>query len=312
MRPYASLTFAALSALFLTAASAFAQPAAAPTPPAPPAGHAPTAPPAPPLRYFRYGATELVIRDAVAFVRVVPENRNDIAIAVVNNGPLPAPELRADRNRLTVDGKLRRRVLSCRTGEEGRFDVNVSRVGWVRTAQIPVIEVRVPQHADVSTGGAIRLHMARAQSAQVRIEGCGDADLEGVTDDADLRVSGSPNLRLYDVGTATLSVAGAGDVTLGVVRTGLTVSIAGSGDLTASRVDGPTNIAVQGSGDVMIRDGHATVLSVAIAGSGDVTHNGEADRLDAAIFGAGDVRVHKVNGPVSRRVLGVGDIVVGR
>ena len=66
------------------------------------------------------------------------------------------------------------------------------------------------------------------------------------------------------------------------------------------------------SGDVLIRDGHATVLSVAIAGSGDVTHNGAAQRLDAVVLGSGDVRVHQVNGPVSRQVFGGGDVVVGR
>lgn len=307
MRPFGTL--ASLAAFVLMAGTAVAQT----TPPAPPAVAAPQARvPAPPvLRYYRYNATELQIRDVVAFVRVHPENRADIAIAIVNPSSLPAARLRTNRNRLlVVDGQLRRRVRGCRTGAQGRFDVNVSNIGWLRTEQIPIIEVRVPQNAQVSAGGAVRLTMGRAESADITLDGCGDADLEGVSGEINLAIGGSSDVRLYDAGTASISLAGDGDATVGVIRNGLTVSIAGSGDLAASRVDGPTNIAVQGSGNVTIRDGRANILSVAIAGPGDVIHNGVADRLDAAILGSGDVRVRRVTGQVTRRVLGSGDIVV--
>lgn len=264
------------------------------------------------LRFARYAATEVQVVNAVAFVRVVPENRSDVAFALVNHGPLAAPQVRVVRGRLIIDGQLRRRVRTCRAGAEGRFDVEVTRVGRLNAAQIPVYELRVPQNAVISTGGAIRLHVAPSQRARVRVEGCGDADIDAVATDADISVSGSPDLRMYEANTATVAVAGAGDVTIGVVRAGLTASLAGAGDLVAARVDGPTNIAVQGAGDVTIRDGRATVLSIAIAGAGDVVHNGSAQSLDAAVFGAGDVRVRRVDGPVTRRVLGVGDVIVGR
>lgn len=311
MRPYVIRGLAGLAVLALWAGTAAAQTA----PPGPPATVAPPAPvaqaPAPPLRFYRYNASELQIRDTVAFVRVHPENRADIAVSIVNTSALPAPRLRTSRNRLLViDGQLRRRIRGCRTGAQGRFDVNVSNVGWLRSEQIPVIEVRVPQDAHVSAGGAVRLTMGRAEQAEVNVDGCGDADLEGVAGNIDLAIAGSSDVRLYDAGAASISLAGDGDATVGVVRNGLTVSIAGSGDLTASRVDGPTNIAVQGSGNVTIRDGRASVLSVAIAGAGDVIHNGVADRLDAVILGSGDVRVRRVTGQVTRRVLGGGDIVV--
>lgn len=308
MRPYVTPGLAGVAALVLLTGAAVAQTAPA-SPPAPAA--APAAPAAPALRFYRYNATELEIRDTVAFVRVHPENRADIAVSIVNPSSLPAPQLRTSRNRLLViDGQLRRRVRGCHTGAQGRFDVNVSNVGWLRTEQIPIIEVRVPQNAQVSAGGAVRLTMGRAETADVTLDGCGDADLEGVAGDVNLAIAGSSDVRLYDAGMASISLAGDGDATVGVIRNGLTVSIAGSGDLTASRVDGPTNIAVQGSGNVTIRDGHAGVLSVAIAGEGDVIHNGVADRLDAAILGSGDVRVRRVTGQVTRRVLGGGDIVV--
>jgi hypothetical protein len=43
-----------------------------------------------------------------------------------------------------------------------------------------------------------------------------------------------------------------------------------------------------------------------------VTHNGSAETLDAVIVGDGDVRVRRVDGEISRRVFGDGDVIVGR
>lgn len=298
------LWLAAFAAL-LAAAPAQAQPQAPPHP----APHAEAQASA----WARYAhATQVQLRDIAAYVRVTPQDRADVAVAVTNTGPLRAPEFRMNGERLVIDGKLRRQIRSCRARGADDFEVEISRRGRLSGAQLPTIEIRVPRDVVVIAGGAVRLHVGPSGSAQIRVDGCGDADIERVENRAEISVSGSPDLRLYDAGSAQIAVAGAGDVVLGVVRNGLTVSIAGAGDLTAARADGPTNIAVQGAGDVIIREGRATTLSIAIAGAGDVIHNGVADSLDAVIFGAGDVRVRRVNGEVSRRVLGVGEVIVGR
>lgn len=271
---------------------------------------APAAPASVARHWTTYEAREVTIRDVAALVRVTPEDRTDIALSIVNDGPLPAPQVRVSRGRLTVDGQLRRQIRSCRV-HGADFEVVTSRQGRLHAAQLPVIEARVPQRAVVATGGAVRLHLAPAASANVRVEGCGDADLVGVEGRAEIALGGAPDVRLYEAGSAEVSVAGSGDVVAGVVNSGLTVSIAGSGDFTAAHADGPINIALQGSGDVLIRDGRATTFSVAIAGSGDVIHNGSAERLDAVILGSGDVRVRRVTGEVTRRVLGSGEVFVG-
>jgi hypothetical protein len=281
------------------------------TPVAASAQTAPDAPASVARSWARYDAREVTIRDAAALIRVTPEDRSDIAVSVVNEGPLPSPELRVSRNRLVIDGKLRRQIRTCRVNGND-FEVVTTRAGQLSGRQLPVIELRVPRDAVVAASGAVRLHLAPARSANVRLNGCGDADIVRVEQRADVAVSGTPDLRLYDAGTAEVRLAGAGDIVVGVVRSGLTVSVAGAGDFTAARADGPTNIALQGAGDVTIRDGRATTLSVVIAGVGDVTHNGEAEQLDAVILGAGDVRVRRVTGEVSRRVLGGGEVVVGR
>lgn len=296
MRLTGPLRIAAVAAAFAAA------PAMAQTPPVPPASAA----------WQRYAdAHEVRLRDVAAIVRIVPENRTDIALAIANAGPLRDPEVRVRGERLTVDGKLRRQIRSCRVRGQD-FEVTTARNGRLSGDQLLVIDLRVPQNAVVSAGGAVRLHMGPSQSARVRLDGCGEADIERVADAAEIALSGAPDLRLYEAGTATISVAGSGDVVLGVVRDGLTASIAGAGDLTVARADGPIEIAVQGAGDVVIRDGRATTMTVAIAGAGDVVHNGSAERLDVAIFGAGDVRVRRVDGQVTRRVMGVGEVIVGR
>lgn len=303
MRWIALISPVALAAALLAAPA----PSLAQTPPAPPA------PPAPPVAadFQRYAATEVYLRDVAAVVRVHPEAREDVAVSIINEGPLPTPSVRVSRGKLSIDGGLRRRIRSC-SANGTQFQVVVANVGRVATPLLPVIDIRTPEAVDVSAGGATRLSVGPSESATVRFEGCGDADVERVAGEAVIAVSGAPDLRLYEAGSATVALAGAGDVTVGVVHAGLTVSIAGSGDFVAARADGPTSVAVQGSGGVTIREGRANGLSVAIAGSGDVVHNGSASRLDAAILGSGDVRVRRVDGEVARRVLGSGDVIVGR
>ncbi|MBX3431671.1 MAG: DUF2807 domain-containing protein [Hyphomonadaceae bacterium] len=257
-------------------------------------------------------AEEVQLRDIAAVVRVIPENRNDVAIGYVNVGATPAPEYRVTRRRLIVDGKLRRQIRSCRAVGASGFEVQTTRQGRLSGGEIPTIEVRVPQNATVSASGAVRLWIGAAQAAHVRFDACGDAEIVHVEDEAEISVTGSGDLRLGSAGRAEIAVAGAGDVALGEIHNGLNVSVAGSGDITADRVDGPTSIAVQGAGDVTIRDGHATSLSVVIAGGGDITHGGSAGTLDAVILGGGDVRVRHVDGEINRSVLGGGEVVVGR
>lgn len=256
-------------------------------------------------------AREVQLRDVAAVVRVMPENRTDVAVLIHNPSVLPAPQLRMRGDRLVVDGGLRRQIRSC-GGEAVDFRVTTSHQGRLTRDQLTLIELRVPQSVVFAANGGVQLNVGPSQSAKVALEGCGVADIEQVEDEAELAIAGAPDVRLYGARTAEIAVAGGGDVTVGVVRDGLAVSVAGAGDFVAARVDGPTNIAVQGAGDVTIRDGRATTLSVAIAGAGDVVHNGSAQRLDAVIVGAGDVRVRRVEGEVNRRVLGAGEVVVGR
>lgn len=266
---------------------------------------------APAARWLRYGdAREVQLRDVAAVVHVRTEDRDDIALSVTARGPLAAPEVRLNGDRLVIDGGLRRQVRGCSMNGDS-FEVQIARRGRLAAGQLPVIELRVPRRVVLGASGGVRLQIGPSESAELALDGCGDADVERIAGEADIAVSGSQDVRVYEAGEAAVSIAGSGDVVLGVVRSGLTLSVAGSGDVVAARADGATNIAVQGSGDVLIRDGRATTLTIAIAGSGDVTHNGAAQRLDAVVLGSGDVRVRRVDGEINRRVIGGGEVVVG-
>jgi hypothetical protein len=295
-----------ICALVPLALFASATAAAQPGPPAPPA-------PPPAADWARYpAASEVQLRDLAAIVRVTPQDRADVALVIVNPGPLPDPELRISRNRLIVDGNQGRSLRACRGDGAADFSVEVGRYGRLRAVQLPQIEIRVPRAAVVSAAGAVSLRIDAAETAQVTIAGCGNAEIESVEGEADLTVAGASALRLFHAGSAKVAIAGSGDVQLGAVLEGLAVSIAGAGDLVAQRVDGPTNVAIQGAGDVLIREGRAAPMTVVIAGAGDVVHNGLIERLDVTIVGAGDVRVRRVEGEINRRVLGGGDVIVSQ
>ncbi|HVZ99928.1 MAG TPA: DUF2807 domain-containing protein [Caulobacterales bacterium] len=305
MRPLAALMTGVLAfGLAMAAPSG----AVAQSHPAPAQAPVPSVPPVPPAPWVRQPATEVQLRNLAAVVRVVPEPRDDVALSIANPGPLPAPQFRLSRRTLVIDGGLGRRA---QCGDRGGFSVN-ARGQWVREASLPVIELRVPRDAVISSDGAVRMHIGPSQNARLALAGCGLTEVERVVADANVALaSGAMTLHLFDAGTASVQVAGAGDVMLGAVRNGLTLSLAGSGDVSVARADGEINIAVQGSGDVLIRDGRASNLSVAIAGSGDVVHQGEANHLDAAIIGSGDVHVRRVTGGVSQHVFGSGEVIIG-
>jgi hypothetical protein len=301
MRLVETCCFAAAAAAILAVSPAFAQtPEAAPAP----AQHPRT------LTRFA-GANEVQVREFAGYVRVIPENRTDVAVGFVRPGVFRAPEYRVSRRRLIIDGNVGQ-IRSCRVNEGEAFEVTTRRQGKLSGAQLPVLELRVPQNAVVAASGALRMVVMPSLAANLRLDGCGDVDIARVENSADISVNGTQAVHLSEAGSAEVALAGAGDIDVGSVRNGLTLSIAGAGDFTAMRADGPTSIAVQGAGDVTIAGGHASSLNIVIAGGGDVTHNGSAERLDAVILGGGDVRVRHVEGEISRRVLGGGEVVVGR
>jgi len=255
-------------------------------------------------------AASVEVKDAVARVTVVPENRSDIKVEVIQANPRLPLVVREFGGRTIVDGDLRRRIRNCR-GRGDNISVRVRDVGEVGFRDMPQIVIHTPRDVDVDAGGAVWGSVGRAASVHLGNAGCGDWTVANV--DGELRVSqaGSGDTRAGAAGSAHVRVAGSGDTVVGEVRGPLEVDIAGSGDVSAQAVSGALEVHVAGSGDVKVASGHATSMAVTVAGSGDVSFGGVADSLKARIAGSGDVRARQVTGNVSKTVMGSGSVTIG-
>ena len=258
-------------------------------------------------------AQEVEIDDAVARVTVVAEERNDIAVEVVQGtSGLPAVTVERRGRSVFIDGNLSERdIRGCNSRNGESPTVEVRGVGRVSLDASPRIVIRTPMAVDVEADGAVFGKIGRARSVELENAGCGDWDVANVSGPLDLAVAGSGDTRAGTAGSAEVSIAGSGNVTLVSVADGLKASIAGSGDVRVGRVQGPFNASVAGSGDVIVDSGAARQAKVSIAGSGDVRFAGAAESLSASVAGSGDVRFQRVSGPVSRSVIGSGEVRVG-
>jgi hypothetical protein len=256
-------------------------------------------------------AASVDIKDAVARVTVIPENRRDIKVEIVRANPQLPIQVRSMAGRTIVDGDLDRRIRGCRGGE-GRAVVTVRGVGEIGWNDMPQIIIRTPRDVDVDAGGAVFGSVGRSASLELGNAGCGDWTVANVEGAMHISQAGSGDTRTGSAGSARIRIAGSGDVATAEIRGGLNVDIAGSGDVGVAAISGPLDVSVAGSGDVHVAGGRAPRMAVTIAGSGDVAFDGTADSLKARIMGSGDVRVREVRGEVNRMVMGSGGVTVGR
>lgn len=255
-------------------------------------------------------AATIEIKDAVARVTVVPEDRREVRVEVITpNDRLPLG-IRVSGDRTVIDGGLNRKIRNCRGAGE-RSAVEVRDVGAVSYADMPQVVIHTPRDVRIEAGGAIFGTVGRSGSLELGNSGCGDWTVANVDGDAKIVQAGSGDTRMGSSGALKVRVAGSGDVAASDVRGGLDVSIAGSGSARVKSVQGPLSISVAGSGDVDIDGGRATAMKVSIAGSGDIDFEGAAESLTARIAGSGDVRVTTVKGPISKTVMGSGSVRVG-
>lgn len=256
-------------------------------------------------------APSLHIKNAVARVVVIPEDRADIKVEVrTRNAALPLSVSRKGDVTI-VDGDLRHnRIYSC-TELGGKVRVGVREVGQVAYEDIPQIVVRTPRNADVRASGAVFGSIGRTGNLEFANAGCGDWIIGNVAGALEINQAGSGTVRTGSAASAKVSLAGSGDASIGAVAGDLDARIAGSGDIKAASVGGDLEASIAGSGDVNVANGRARRMQASIAGSGDVVFGGVAGSLEARVMGSGDVRAARVTGEVSRQVMGSGDVRVG-
>jgi hypothetical protein len=257
-------------------------------------------------------APSVQIKDAVARVVVIPEDRADVKVEFLTTNPALPLQVRQEGGKTIVDGDLRmNRIYSC-TEVGGKVRVGVRGVGQVAWEDIPQVVVRTPRNAVVSAGGAVYGSVGRTASLDIHNAGCGDWTVGNVAGALEARQAGSGDLRAGTAGSADIRIAGSGDAIVGAVAGPLRADIAGSGDIRAASLAGDFDAHIAGSGDIQVDGGRARKMTVSVAGSGNVGFGGVADSLEARVMGSGDVSAARVTGEVSKSIMGSGDVSVGR
>lgn len=232
---------------------------------------------------------QLRLKDVVAEVRIIPENRADFAVQVTRTYPgLPQIRVAPGPGGLVVDGGLHKRIRGC-----GAFGTVAIKGGpRIPKNQVPQIVIRAPLAFFVDANGYVKGQVGPTRALGLDVSGCGDWTVADVA------------------GRLDLDVSGLGDVNVG--RTGSArVNLSGLGDVDIASVNGPLDVSASGMGDVDVHGGHATVMKASLSGMGDLSFKGVADSLEADASGMGEINVAKVTGPVRKSRSGLASINVG-
>src|ERR1700742_115295 len=94
------------------------------------------------------------IRDAVARVTVVPEDRADVKVEMLTTNPSLPLEVRTNGSMTVISGDLAHRINDChRTGDHP--SAWVRGIGEISYDKMPQIVIHTPKAVAVSTGGAV-------------------------------------------------------------------------------------------------------------------------------------------------------------
>jgi hypothetical protein len=250
------------------------------------------------------------IRDAVARVTVIPEDRADVKVEMLTtNASLPL-EVRTSGSTTVIDGKLAHRINDCR--HSGDYpSAWVLGVGEVSYANMPQIVIHTPRAVTVSTGGAVYGTMGRSASLDLDNSGCSAWTIADVAGDAMLHESGAGSVHMGSAGRLGLHLSGAGSVHVTKVSQGLDATLSGAGGIDIQDLNGPVMAHVSGVGHIKAEQGHATAVKASISGVGGVELGGDAETLEASISGFGGIRVKAVSGQVSKSISGGGHVSIG-
>lgn len=250
------------------------------------------------------------LRGLAARVKVVPEARSDVQVALLHATARLPVQIRRLGDHVYVTGDVSRRIHGCRNAAGARSVLIWGR-GAVGYDDLPLILIRTPPAVRVQAGDAVFGDIGHAASVDLTNKGCGDWTIGDVTGLLRLNQAGSGESRAGSAGSAHLSAAGSGGITAGAIAAGLDALSSGSGDITIASVHGDVDARVAGPGNITLTSGSVTTMSASIAGSGAVTLHGVAGSLRASIAGSGDIRVGRVTGTVSKQVFGSGVVKVG-
>lgn len=255
-------------------------------------------------------AASVEIRDAVARVTVVPQDRSDIKVEIVRAHPQLPLTVTVSGGRTLIDGELDRKIHGCNgMGEDAR--VRVRGVGKVSYAEMPQVVIYTPRDVDLAANGAVAGVVGRSASLELHNSGCANWTIADVAGEAEVRQSGAGNVKMGAAGRLDLQLSGAGNLRVVAVRNGMEAKLSGAGGVTVGSFAGPMEATVSGVGQIHVSEGRATRIKASVSGVGGIDFGGVAQDLQASISGLGNIRVREVTGSVSKSVSGGGRIRIG-
>ena len=254
-------------------------------------------------------AASVEIRDAVARVTVIPEDRNDVKIEFLTHNPDLPLKVRTVGSETIIDGDLDRRITNCHRKQDS-YAAHVRGVGRVAYADVPQVVIRTPKAVEVSSNGVVFGTVGRSTSLDLKNSGCSTWTVADVAGDARVQDSGAGSVKMGMAGRLDLRLSGAGDIHATRIRQSLEASLSGVGSVSIDSLGGSMDAKVSGVGKIRVADGHAGSVRASVSGMGSVEFGGAAESLDASISGLGNIRVKHVDGSVSKSVTGGGHVTI--
>jgi hypothetical protein len=256
-------------------------------------------------------AASVEIRDVVARVTVVPQDRADIKVDIIKAHPELPLQVSVSGDRTVVDGGLRRKIRDCNDMSD-KARVRVSGVGRVSYEELPQVVIYTPKAVEVAAGGAVQGAIGRSASLKLSNSGCAAWTIADVAGVAEVHQSGAGEVRMGQAERLDVRLSGAANIHATRIRQGgLEAQLSGAGNVKIDEVRGPVEARVSGVGQIEVDGGRATLVRASVSGIGQVEFDGSADNLDASISGLGSIRVKEVTGSVSKSVSGGGSVKVG-
>jgi len=256
-------------------------------------------------------AASVEIRDAVARITVVPQDRADVRVEIIKAHPELPLSVNTTAGHTVIDGDLDRKIRDC-NGMNDRPRVNVRGVGKVAYEDMPQVVIYTPRAVDVAAGGAVQGAIGRSASLKLRNSGCASWTIADVAGEAQIHQSGAGAVRMGASERLDVRLSGAAHIHATRVRQGgLDAQLSGAGGVKVDQVSGPVDARVSGVGQIEVDSGRATTVRASVSGIGQVQFDGSADDLDASISGLGSIRVKEVTGSVTKSVSGGGSVRVG-
>lgn len=254
-------------------------------------------------------APGIEIRDAVARVVVIPEDRSDVKVEMLTtNRDLPL-DVRQFGGTTVIDGHLGHRIGDCHTRGD-HPSTYVRGVGRVDYKDMPQVVIHAPKAVMIEASGAVFGAIGRSATLDLADSGCDAWTVADVAGDATLRESGAGTVRMGRAGRLDVRLSGAASIHATDVKA-LDATLSGVGGVVVNSLSGPMQAHVSGVGNVKVLDGKATTVRASVSGMGGVNFGGQADSLDAQISGLGGIRVKSVIGQVNKSVSGAGHVTIG-